>query len=103
MENQKPTKEQLMFAYEAINKLEGYALTRHLCTNTSTFLDPIGHAVHFKVFDFSRPEDQQIIYYGNEIAISDSEAIAEEIESIKSEIKDYIERKYESHADDDSE
>lgn len=101
MENQRPTKEQLMFAYDAIGKLQDYALTRHLCINTVSALDPEDHEIHFRVFDFAREDSS--IYDGPVIAISDSDAIAEEVEQIKAEIKDYIDRKYESYADDDSE
>lgn len=103
MENQKPTKEQLMFVYEAIGKLEDYALTRHLNTNTATFLDPIDHTVHFRAYDFTRPKDQVVIYDGAEFAIADSDAIAEECENVKNEINEYINRKYDSYADDDNE
>lgn len=103
MENQKPTKEQLMFVYEAINKLEDFAQTRHLSMNTTTFLDPIDHTVHFEAYDFTRPDGQQVIYDGGEFAITDSDAIADECANVKCEINDYLDRKYESYADDDSE
>lgn len=92
-----------MFVYEAINKLEDYALTRHLSMNTGTFLDPIDHMVQFRAYDFTRPDGQQVIYDGGEFAITDSDAIAEEIENVKNEINEYINRKYDSHADDDNE
>lgn len=92
-----------MFVYEAINKLEDYALTRHLSTNTSTSLDPINHDIHFKVWDFARPEDSQTIYDGSYMPIADSDGIAEEIENVKNEINEYINRKNDSYADDDNE